>query len=65
MAPPRMQSKPRLDRHLGLCSRGYREEDLESGPKSLHISNQVLNGVRVIGQIKFSRPCCATALVRQ
>ena len=29
---------PDLDRHLGLCSRGYCEEDLESGPKSLHNS---------------------------
>jgi hypothetical protein len=27
-----------LDRHLGLCARGYREENLESGPKSLHNS---------------------------
>jgi hypothetical protein len=27
-----------LDRHLSLCSRGDREEDLESGPKSLHNS---------------------------
>jgi hypothetical protein len=29
---------PDLDRHLGLCSRGYCEEDLEFGPKSLHNS---------------------------
>ena len=29
---------PDLDRHLGLCSRGHREEDLEIGPKSLHNS---------------------------
>jgi hypothetical protein len=27
-----------MDRHLGLCSRGHCEEDLESGPKSLHNS---------------------------
>jgi hypothetical protein len=27
-----------LDRHLRVCPRGYREEDFESGPKSLHNS---------------------------
>lgn len=29
---------PDMDRHLSLCSRGHREENLESGPKSLHNS---------------------------
>ena len=27
-----------LDRHLRLCTRGHREEDLEFGPESLHNS---------------------------
>ena len=29
---------PDLDRHLCLCSRGYREKNLESGTKPLHNS---------------------------